>query len=88
MNCHSIARANLRWVVIGFVMIALIGCEPADKAIASKPYKVVQTEDQLAQLLVQVVVPAGSTHEQVREWHRELQTEYGSRGKSHRDGCD
>lgn len=47
----------------------------------SPPYPIVETEDQPAQFLIQIVVPHGSTRDQVKEWHREVQRKYRHRGR-------
>lgn len=47
----------------------------------SGPFKIVTVEDQPVQYLVQVVVPAGTTSEEINNWHPKIYDHYSGRGK-------
>lgn len=45
------------------------------------PFRIAEIEDQPVQYLIQVVVPKGSSENEVNGWHRKIVAHYGSRGK-------
>ncbi|MEW4564880.1 hypothetical protein AB1K70_20260 [Bremerella sp. JC770] len=78
MKSHACYLLAVLQISLVATLLTASGCgsEPP-----SGPFKIVKVEEQPVQYLVQVVVPAGTTSEEINSWHPKIYGHYSGRGK-------